>query len=190
MNVILNPSQSDTRVGEISLLGGSDLTGKENLLLKLTNSAGTPKFALPAAVTDVALFVCMSGDVAANYTAGEAPDGNMNARVKANGTIVTGDVLVHDATSYGKVIAIPATEGLYFSPGIAEESAAAGGLVKFRPFPRMVTVGTAFSNAAPAATAPTNSSPYGFSQAQAQAILTNVIELRAFAVAQGWKATS
>ena len=32
----------------------------------------------------------------------------------------------------------------------------------------------------PAATAPTNSSPYGYSQAQAQAILTNVIELRAW----------
>ena len=41
------------------------------------------------------------------------------------------------------------------------------------------------------AKASTNSTPYGFAtQAQADAVVANVRDIRAFMVAQGWKATS
>ena len=40
MNVILNPGQSDTRRGDIQLPVAVDLTGKENYLLKISNSGG------------------------------------------------------------------------------------------------------------------------------------------------------
>jgi hypothetical protein len=88
------------------------------------------------------------------------------------------------------VITFPATEGVYFSPGIAEEDFADEQLVLIRPMPRLVHVGAAFTGAAPAATAATNSTPYGYSQAQADAILATVRELRAWAIANGFKANN
>lgn len=140
MNIQTNPRQSDTKLGLIQLTASADLTGKENLVLKVVNTAGVPQFALPSSIADITPYICASGDVAANTTSAEAPDLGGNARVAINGTVVAGDKLVHDATSYGKLIKLPATAGIYYSPGIAEESGAAGGDVKFRPLPRMISV--------------------------------------------------
>lgn len=186
-------SQTNTKPG-IIIDGVADgvLTDLEGRLLKMTGDG----YSVPAAVSDLALFVLLQGgaDEAGIVVAQISPDTNM--RVRANGTGSKGDVLVlcdptaSSGVNAGKVEAIGSTQGVYFSPGIADEDFVDEQLVKIRPHPRLVYVGTAFTSATPAATAATNSSPYGFTQAQADAILANVRDMRAFMVAQGWKANS
>jgi hypothetical protein len=131
MNVQLNPKQSDTKAGAFSLAATADLTGLENFLVKVSNSSGTAKFALPGAVTDLALFVLDSGDVAANDNWAEQPAMGASFRVRLNGTCVPGDILVlcdptaSAGVNAGKVEAVAAqTAGRYFSPGIALETGA------------------------------------------------------------------
>lgn len=104
--------------------------------------------------------------------------------------LVLCDPSASSGVNKGKVESLPATQGAYFSVGIALEDFVDEQLVRVRPLPRVVNVGTAFSAATPAATAATNTTPYGFSQTQADAILSNVRDMRAFMVAQGWKATA
>lgn len=186
-------SQSNTKPGAIiQAIADGALTDLEGRLLKMTGDG----YSLPATVTDIALAVLLEGaaDTGNIVVAQLTPQSEM--RVRANGTGSKGDVLVlcdptaSSGVNAGKAEAIGSTQGSYFSPGIADEDFVDEQLVRIRPLPRLVVVGSAFSSATPASTAPTNSSPYGFSQAQAQAILTNVQEMRAFMVAQGWKATA
>lgn len=193
-NVNINPDQTNTKAGGITAIASEDLSGKRSRLVVLGNSGGTLIASLITAVTALALYL-LDEDGAADAEVSLSPiSAQEQIRIVAKGTGSAGDVLAladpGTAADKGKVRALPAAEGAYFSPGIAEEDFVDGQHVLVRPFPRLVHVGTAFTSAAPAATAPTNSTPYGFSQAQAQAILTNVIELRAWAVAQGFKATA
>jgi len=186
-------TQSNTKSGPIILPAGETLTDLEGRLVKLVDAGSFCEVKLPEAVSDLALFVLDQG---------AADEGNVeiiplepgrNIRVRANGTGSAGNPVVLEAISganIGKVRAVPATEGVYFSPGIAEEDFVDEQLVKIRPMPRLIYVGTAFSSATPAATAATNTTPYGFTQAQADALLANVRDMRAFMVAQGWKATA
>ena len=55
-------SQSNTQTGQIVLPANEELTGKEGLLVKIVNASNVAKFALPDAVTDLALFVLTDGD--------------------------------------------------------------------------------------------------------------------------------
>jgi hypothetical protein len=146
MNIQLNPTQSDTKAGDIVVIANVDLTGKEGYLAKLISAGGVTKAALPASQRDIALFIVDNGDIAGNEVAVEAPS-NTNFRVKAKGSGSAGAVLVladpSTAADAGKVITIPATPGRYFSPGIAEEDFVEGQLVLVRPFPRQVTVASA-----------------------------------------------
>lgn len=198
MNTQLNGTQSDIKRGAIALAATADLTGLENRLVKISNSSGTAKFALPAAVGDLALFILMSGDVAANDNWAEIPTTNENARVRLNGTCVPGDLLIlcdpsaSSGVNAGKVEAYAAqTAGPYFAIGIAEEAGVDEQNVRFRYAPRILPYSTAFSSATPASTGASNSTPYGFTtSAQADAIVANVRDMRAFMVAMGWKATS
>lgn len=192
----MNVSQTDTQPGVRVLNSAVALTGLEGRLVKLADGGSIPEVDLPGAVTDLALLIVVEGGGLDEPSEVIPLMGESNRRVRLNGTVAAGvPVVLCDPTAAsgvnaGKVETLPATQGAYFSPGVAEEDGVDEQLVKIRPFPRIINVGTAFTSAAPAATAPTNVSPYGFSQAQAQAILTNLIELRAFAVAQGWKATA
>ena len=171
MNIILNPGQSDTKAQDIGLTSTSDMTGLENTLVKIVNAAGVAQFAVPAAVTDLALFLVDSGDVAANLTFAEAPYTGNNARAACSGAINPGDILALDAANWGKVITLPAAPGKYFSPGVAEEAATAGGLVKFRPFPRIVSVKTAQTSTA---VSTANATDLPSSEALANALKTTV----------------
>jgi hypothetical protein len=138
MNVILNPSQSNTRKGDRTLLASVDLTGKENYLLKIVNDGGVAKFALPTAITDMVPFVCASGDVAGNEVAAEAPSGNENCRVLVNGAVSPGDLLTLDPNAYGKLYKPAGGSGATVAWFVAEEAAAAGGLCLVRrigPYP-------------------------------------------------------
>lgn len=175
---------------------GEDLTGMEGRLVKLADAGSYPEVVSPAAVTDICPFVVVTeAEHDANCEVLSIL-GEKEIRVRANGTGSAGDVLVlcdptaSTGANKGKVETVGTTQGAYFSPGIALEDFVDGQLVKIRPHPRTVFVGTAFSSATPASTAATNSSPYGFTQAQADAIIANVRDMRAFMVSMGWKATS
>lgn len=186
--------QTDIKAGKFPINAGIALTDLEGRLVKLVDGGSIAEVLLPEAVSDLALYIVDKGGAIDTDVDVIPLTPNTQQRVRLNGTVSAGAVLVlcdpSGGTNAGKVETVPATQGLYFSPGIAEEDGVDEQLVKFRPLPRLVYVGTAFSSATPAATAATNSSPYGFSQAQADAILTNVREMRAFMVAAGWKATA
>lgn len=132
MNVILNPSQSNTRRGDINLLANSNLTGKENYLWKIVNNAGVPSFDLPAAITDMAIFIGASGDIQGNNVAAEAPDMSQNCRVLVSGAVNPGDILTLDPNNWGKLYKPAPASGATNAIAIAEEVAAAGGLCLVR----------------------------------------------------------
>ena len=131
MNTALNPGQSDTRVGDIKLPGSVDLTGKENLLVKIVNDGGVAKFALPTAIADQAPFILASGDVAGNDSAAEAPNLNENCRVLIDSTnaIVPGDLLALSPNSWGKLYKPVAGAGAGFYTFVAESAVAAGAAI-------------------------------------------------------------
>lgn len=193
-NVNLNPDQTNTKHGGIIALAGEDLTGKRSRLTVGGNASGALELTLPTTAAAFAIYLLDEEGEDGDDVAASPLDLCENVRILAKSTGNAGDVLVladpGTAADKGKVRAIPTTEGVYFSPGIAEESFVDGQRVLVRPCPRIVHVGAAFTGAAPASTAPTNSSPYGFGQAQAQAILDTVRELRAWAIANGFKANN
>lgn len=128
MNIELNAGQSDTRVGDITLPGSVDLTNRENQLVKIVNNAGAANFALPTAVTDQANFICMSGDVAGNPSAAEAPSLNENCRVLIDSVnaINPGDLLSLSPNSFGKLYKPAAGAGAGVYKFQAETAVAAG----------------------------------------------------------------
>ena len=141
MNVILNPSQSDTRRGDINLPASVNLTGCENLLWKIVNNNGVANFALPTAVTDLALWVGASGDVAGNNVAAEAPSQNENCRVLLDGTCNPGDSLSLSPNIWGRLYKPPGGSGATNYLFVAEEAGVAGQLVKVRLYgPMAVTL--------------------------------------------------
>jgi len=77
MNIILNPIQSDTKVGDINLPAFVNLTGCEGYLWKIVGNNGAANFALPTAISDCAYYIGASGDVAGNNVAAEAPRKNI-----------------------------------------------------------------------------------------------------------------
>ena len=131
MNQALNPSQSDTRVGDITYPGTVDLTGKENLIWKLVNNAGVVSFALVTAVTDPALFIGASGDIIGNPSAAEAPSLNENCRVLVDSVnaINPGDLLALSPNSFGKLYKPKAGDGVGYYTFVAETAVAAGAVV-------------------------------------------------------------
>lgn len=189
----MSNTQSNTKVGPLIFPAGEALTDYEGRLVKLVDAGSFAEVKLPEAVSDLALYVLDQGGADEADVEIIPLEPGRNIRVRLNGTVSAGAPVVLEAISganIGKVRAVPATEGVYFSPGVAEEDGADEQLLKIRPFPRLIHVGTAFTVATPAATAATSSTPFGYSEAQANAILTTVRELRAWAVAQGFKATS
>ncbi|MDE2102211.1 MAG: hypothetical protein KGL39_33505 [Patescibacteria group bacterium] len=132
MNVILNGNQSDTKRGDVTLLSSVDLTGKENLLLKVVNAAGVAEFALPTAITDTAIFVCMSGGAQGAETAAEAPDLDDQCRVLLDGACNPGDLLSLSSAKFGRLTKAAAGYGAGFTAWLAEEAGIDGQLVKVR----------------------------------------------------------
>lgn len=186
------PTQKNTQPGFIPGLADGALTDLEARLVKITADG----YALPADVADLAVHVLLEGAADGGAIVVAPLVSETNVRIRANGVGSKGDILVlcdpaaGGGANAGKVEAIGATEGSYFSPGIAEEDFVDEQLVKVRPLPRLVHVGAAFTGAAPAATAASNAgTPYGFTtQAQADALVATVRELRAWAIANGFKA--
>jgi len=187
-------TQSNTQQGPRPFNSGESLAGKEGHLATLVDGGSIAELLLPLTVTELALFIIDEGGALDKDSAVIPLVAGDERRIKANGTGSAGAILVLEdpatPANKGKVRTIPATEGFYFSPGIAQEDFVDEQLVNVRVLPRLVHVGTAFTVAAPAATAATSTTPFGYTEAQANAILTNLIELRAWAVANGFKATN
>lgn len=183
--------QNNTRLGILPIIvATTTLADKEGYLAKLSATGITPI----TAASDLGLYLVIQGAAVGAYAEVQALSPERNVRIRANGTGSKGNVLVlATAGDVGKVQAYAAQTGVLFSPGIAEEDWVDEQYVLVRPLPRFITVSgtpTAFASAAPAATAPTNSSPYGFTQAQATAILADVIAMRAALIAKGIMATN
>jgi phage-related tail fiber protein len=128
MNVELNGNQSDTKRGCISLPANSNLTGKENLLWKVVNNNGVASFDLPAAVTDIAVYLGMSGDVQGNNVQAESPDFGDTFRVVFDGTTACnpGDKLSLSPNTWGAIYAPQAGAGAGFYNCVALEPGNAG----------------------------------------------------------------
>ena len=56
--------QSNVKQGDIVVLAGEDLTGKEDHLVKMTHDSGTAELQLPSAIDDQPLYVLIDGDEA------------------------------------------------------------------------------------------------------------------------------
>jgi hypothetical protein len=126
MNVILNPIQSDTRVGDITLPANVNLTGLESYLWKIVNNNGAANFALPAAVADYAYYVGASGDVVGNNVAAESPDVGENCRIAFSGNCNPGDPLSLNPNAWGQLYKPAAGAGAIFYDWIAEEAGTGG----------------------------------------------------------------
>jgi len=139
MNISLNSLQSDTRSGDITLLSNSNLTGKENYLLKIVNNNGAPNFDLPSAITDQAFYICMSGGAQALDTTGQAPGLGENCRVFIDAACNPGDALALSKTNWG-LLTKPATGyGSGYYTFLAEEAGVAGQSIKVRRIPDRAT---------------------------------------------------
>jgi hypothetical protein len=184
-------NQSNTREGLFPIVAAMALAGLSDLLVLL----GEDGVELPSGRAALTPFLLLEG-------AAEGADATVlpltigeNVRIRAKGTGSKGDVLVLAAPGVGnadagKVAAYNDETGVLFSPGIAEEDFVDGQLVLTRPLPRYVGgIGEgapiAFTGAAPAATAATSSTPFGFAQAQADALVANVREMRSALIAKG-----
>ena len=140
-------SQSNTNpAGPRKYNSGESLVGMEGRLVKVVDGGSIPELLLPAAITDVCLFVVGDGaalDVQSDViplVPGE------EVRIRTNGAGNAGAILVLDAiagANIGKVVTIPAVAGLYFSPGTAAEDFVDEQLVKVNPLPRIVNVKSA-----------------------------------------------
>ena len=130
--------QTDTRNGLIRVLAGADLSAKLGYLVKMTHDTGVPEVVLPAAVTDLAVYLVDDGNADAALVSVEPLTGERNVRVKLKGTCNPGDVLVladpSTAADAGKVRALPAAAGTYRGIAIAEEKGVDGQFVLCRPY--------------------------------------------------------
>ena len=132
-------SQTNTRIGDIPVAAGEDLTGKEDRLVKLASDSGQTVAKLPEANSDLALFVLIEGAEADKTAALRPLSADRNVRLPLKGTCNPGDTLVladvATAADKGKVRALPAAAGTYRGLAIAEEAGVEGQLVLARPAP-------------------------------------------------------
>lgn len=179
-------TQTNTLIGLITLAAVAANCQTEGRLAKL----GSTGLADPTAASDLATWLILErGDSTA--VAFPLTEGGENCRIRLNGTCSKGDVLVlATGGDLGKVTALAAQTGKLFRVGIAEEDGEDEQLVLVRPMPGFIFGPIAFTGATPAATAATNSTPYGFSQAQADALVANVREMRAALITQGIMASN
>jgi hypothetical protein len=130
-------TQTNTKTGPIVLTSAEDLTGKEGRLVQIVNSSNVAEFALPDAVSDLALFVLTEGGDADGDNCEAiplSPDGQVRLLLKS--TCVPGDVLVLAAIAGGDdgmVRKLPTAGGTYRGIAIAEEVGVDGQLVLARP---------------------------------------------------------
>lgn len=131
----MSETQTDIREGKLPFNSGEDLTDKEGHLVKI-NSDGD--VVLPTAITDHAIYLVVSGDVADKKSIVQPFTGERNHRVRTEGIGSAGDLLVladtGTAADKGKVRKIPTDAGTYRVVAIAEEGFVDDQLVLARPY--------------------------------------------------------
>jgi phage-related tail fiber protein len=135
MNIILNPGQTNTKLGDITLPAFVNLTGDENLLWKIVNNNGTANFTLPAAITDQAFYVGASGDIAGNNVAAEAPSLGDECRVLLDGTCNPGDQLALSTLNWGRLVKPATGYGSGYYTFLAEQAGQPGQRLLVRRIP-------------------------------------------------------
>ena len=179
-------TQTNTLAGILVLAAVAATCQAEGMLAKLGSSGLTDV----TAASDLAPFLILERGTN-DATVFPLTEGGENCRIRLNGTCSKGDILVlATGGDVGKVTKLAAQTGKLFQVGIAEEDGVDEQLVLVRPMPDIIFGAPAFTGATPAATAATNSTPYGFAQAQADALLANVREMRAALIAAGIMATN
>lgn len=178
-------TQSNTRAGLLPLaIAATSLVDKEGLVAIQTSTG----LSLPTAASSLAMFVILEGAAAGEDAVVQPLTPDENIRIRAQGAGSKGDILVlATGGDLGKVSAFAAQTGVLFSVGIAEEDFVDEQLVLVRPLPRYLTVETApiaFTGATPVNTAAALTS-YGFTQAQADALVANVREIRTALITKG-----
>jgi hypothetical protein len=113
--------QSNTHQGPIRVVAGSNLTGKEGYLVKVTNSAGVLVADVPGAATDIAAYILAEGAVAGAMVTIIPMVAGQQYRIVAGAlTFVPGDrVVAYGGTAAGQAMEYAA--GAAFIAGIAEE---------------------------------------------------------------------
>ena len=115
-------SQSNTRVGDFRVLAGEDLTGKEGCLVKMGHDSGVPEVTLPAANSDLAVYVLIEDGADGRLVSVRPVQQDRNVRLILKGTCNPGDVMVladvATAADKGKVRALPVAAGTYRGLGI------------------------------------------------------------------------
>ena len=129
--------QSNTRAGDLPVVAGEVLTGKEGLLVKLSSSNGVAVALLPTANTDQAQYVLIEGAALGEQVTVRPLSPGRNVRVFLKGAVSAGDVMVladvATPADIGKVRKIPAVNGTYRGLGIAEADGVDGQLALVRP---------------------------------------------------------
>ena len=130
-------SQSDTQVGEVVVLAGQSLVGKEGFLAYMTHDAGVREVKLPASKDDLAVYLVVDGAADGENASVKPLEAGRNSRLVLKGTCNPGDVLVladpATAADAGMVRALPAAAGTYRGIAIAEEKGVDGQFVLARP---------------------------------------------------------
>ena len=132
MNLILNPGQTNTQKGVITLPAAVNLTGCENLLWKIVNNNGASGFALAARMTAGDLFVGASGDLAGNTVAAEPLDINDQCQVLLDGACHPGDLLALSTLNWGRLAVPAAGYGTGYYTFMAEQAGQPGQLLLVR----------------------------------------------------------
>lgn len=131
--------QSNTHEGDVAFTANGAIT--DGYLVKLsTQASGQTRVTLPTDVADDCPFVALETAADGAEVDVRPLSPNISVRLIAAGTITAGD-RVYLSGTFGKVVTSSgAAADVYFSPGIAETDATAGGYVRVRVMPRQVTV--------------------------------------------------
>lgn len=124
--------QTNVKSGRIKRIAAVNLTGMEDMLIKIVSVGGEPQANLPGATTDDVQHVLINGAPAGSYADLEPLTPDRQVRVRLEGTCEPGDDIVLSA-SLGKVRKIPAAPGTYRVFAKAEESGVDGQNVLLRP---------------------------------------------------------
>lgn len=128
-------SQSNTRVGDIRMRAGGDLTGKNGFLAKMTDVFG-PAVDLVKFAGESPLYVVIEGVAPPQHASVRPLEPGRNVRLALLGTCNPGDTLiavVNADVNNGKVKALPTEAGTYFGVAVAEEAGVDGQLILARP---------------------------------------------------------
>ena len=150
------PSQTNTQKGGTrSYNSGIALAGLEGRLVKIVDSGSIAELLLPELLSDICLFVVVDGGAIDTESQVQPLVPGEEIRIRNNGVAAAGAIAVLEViagANIGKIRTLPATPGVYFSPGSYAEDAVDEQLAKINPLPRIIVV--ADSVAAPAAIAP------------------------------------